>query len=93
MAEKKTKEPEVIEEKVYDPNELVEYTAPILYTDKERDIVVGVNGKLIRIKRGEPVMIQRKYLDVIKASERQKNAAWEAMETAKEQGRKALTNM
>ena len=87
MAEKKT-EPVTL-----DPEELVDYTAPILYSDRERDLVVGVNGEMIRIKRGEPVRIKRKFLEVIQNSERQKQAAWEAQETAKKAGKKALTNM
>lgn len=87
MAEKKN-EPVIL-----DPEELVDYTAPILYSDRERDLVVGVNGELIRIKRGEPVKIKRKFLEVIQNSERQKNAAWEAMERAKRESAKALTNL
>lgn len=89
MAEKKVSEAM----HQYDPEEVVTYTAPILYSDRDRDIVVGVNGELIRIKRGVPVEIKRKYLEVIIASERQKNAAWQAMEQARKASAKALTNL
>lgn len=89
MAEKKVSEAM----HQYDPEEVVTYTAPILYSDRDRDIVVGVNGELIRIKRGVPVEIQRKFLEVILASERQKNAAWQAMEQARKASAKALTNL
>lgn len=89
MAEKKVSEAM----HQYDPEEVVTYTAPILYSDRDRDIVVGVNGELIRIKRGVPVEIKRKFLEVILASERQKNAAWQAMEQARTASAKALTNL
>lgn len=89
MAEKKTE----VTMNEYDPEQIVTYTAPILYSDRDRDIVVGVNGELIRIKRGVPVEIKRKFLEVILASERQKNAAWQAMEQARKASAKALTNL
>lgn len=44
--------------KVTDPNEeLVEYTAPLMGRTDSRDIIVGVNGEIIRIMRGETVQI------------------------------------
>ena len=55
-----------VEPETQDPGEEpVEYTAPLLGPEKGQDIVVGVNGKIIRIKRGETVRIQRKFLEVL----------------------------
>ena len=45
--------------KVTDPNEeLVEYTAPLMGRTDSRDIIVGVNGEIIRIMRGETVQME-----------------------------------
>ena len=45
--------------KVTDPNEeMVEYTAPLMGRTDSRDIIVGVNGEIIRIMRGETVQIK-----------------------------------
>lgn len=73
--------------------ELVPYTAPLLPHLKKRDILVGVNGELIRIKRGEPVQIKRKHFNAIQNAAAQEFAALEAREEIKKQGEKALASM
>ena len=75
-----------------DPEELVEYTAPLLYTDRERDLVVSVNGETIRILRGVPVHIKRKYLEVLENAQAQTDAARQVMAEAKERSSKALAS-
>lgn len=64
-------------------DELVEYTAPLLGKDK-KDVIVGVNGETIRIKRGVPVKIKRKFLKVLQQAAAQEYAAYMAMETARQ---------
>lgn len=96
MAEKKTKPAEdmpEIEATRPDPEEMIDYQLPMVYTDRERDLVVGVNGELIRIKRGVPVRIKRKFVEVIEASERQKRSAYDAMKRAEDAGRQAVAKM
>ena len=52
-------------------DELVDYDAPFL-EEGETEIVVGHNGKLYKIKRGESVKIPRKVKQVLLDSEKQK---------------------
>lgn len=56
--------------------ELVDYTAPLFGDANTRDIFVAVNGESILIKRGEPVKIKRKFLEVIQNAEAQNLAVW-----------------
>ena len=67
-------------EKVLDPEELVEYTAPLLPGKAQQDVVCIVNGESIRIKRGVDVMIKRKYRDALNNAARQQYAAYAASE-------------
>ncbi len=90
MAEKK------IEEKktgVPDPEEMVEYTAPMLYADRARDILAAVNGETIRIRRGVPVRIKRKFVEVLENARAQEDAAYAMMQKAQRNGTKALADM
>jgi hypothetical protein len=76
-----------------DPNEeYVEYTAPIL-DPKHREIVAAVNGETIRIKRGVPVKMKRKFLKVLKQSANQEMEAYWARERAHNQSQKAFMNL
>lgn len=65
-----------------DPNAKVSYTAPLDLVRDTRDILVSVNGETIRIKRGETVTIQRKFLEVLQNAARQEMAAHRAMAQA-----------
>ena len=78
-----------------DPGEeLVEYTAPLMDAHGESpDIFVSVNGKNCVIKRGETVMIKRKFLEVIRNSEAQDLAAYRARQAAQQQAKTALADM
>lgn len=67
-----------------DYEEYVTYTAPAPTRPNEADMLVGVNGEIIRIKRGETVKIKRKFLEVIQNAERQKAFALKAMIEAQE---------
>lgn len=64
-------------------DELVEYTAPLLGTKDRKDVIVGVNGETIRIKRGVKVKIPRKYVKVLEQATAQEYAAYQVMENAK----------
>lgn len=76
-----------------DPNEeYVEYTAPII-DPKHREILVSVNGETIRIKRGVPVKIKRKFLKVLKQSAKQEMDAYWSRERAHNQSQKAFMNL
>ena len=74
-------------------NELVEYTAPLLGSPNKKDILVSVNGETVRIKRGVPVKIKRKFLNVLHQSAEQEMAAYLAMQRAQAQSRKAMANL
>ena len=79
--------------KVDPMEELVEYTAPLLPHLKKRDILVGVNGELIRIKRGATVKIPRKHLEALQNAAAQEFAALEARQDIQRQSEKALASM
>lgn len=76
-----------------DPEELVSYTAPIDPTGQKQDLLVGVNGEFIRIKRGEEVQIKRKFLEAIENANRQQYAAVVAQQRAEAEGNKALADL
>lgn len=84
----KTKETAVL-----DPEEMVAYTAPIDPTGQKQDLLVGVNGEFIRIKRGEEVQIKRKFLEAIENANRQQYAAVVAQQRAEAEGNKALADL
>lgn len=70
----------------FDPNEeLVEYIAPIDPKGEARDIVVAVNGEMIRIQRGRPVKIKRKFLKALQNADEQNMVAYRTMENAAKQ--------
>lgn len=73
--------------------ELVDYTAPLLPNLKKRDILVGVNGETLRIKRGVPVKIKRKFYEALQNAAMQEFAALEARQEIQKQGEKALASM
>lgn len=82
------------QKKPANPNdELVEYVAPLLGAPNKKDIVVSVNGETIRIKRGVPVQIKRKFLKVLQQAADQEMAAYLTMEQAQRQGQKAMASM
>lgn len=77
-----------------DPSEdLLDYFAPVLPGENRRDIFVAVNGESLVIKRGVNVKIKRKFHEVLMNAQAQELKAYEAMEQAKRQGQRALTNM
>ena len=81
-------------EPTVDPGEeLVEYTAPLLPHLKKRDILVGVNGEMLRIQRGVPVKIKRKYYEAIQNAAAQEFAALAAREEIRRQGERAMASM
>ena len=79
--------------KVDPMEELVPYTAPLLPNLKKRDILVGVNGETLRIKRGVTVMIKRKFYEALQNAAAQEFAALEAREDIRKQSEKALASM
>jgi len=79
--------------KVDPMEELVDYTAPLLPNLKKRDILVGVNGETLRIKRGVPVKIKRKFYEALQNAAAQEFAALEARQEIQKQGEKALASM
>ena len=67
--------------------------APLLGAANKKDVIVGVNGETIRIKRGVPVKIKRKFYKVLKQAAEQEYAAYLTMERAQEQSTKALAQL
>ena len=68
--------------------ELVEYTAPLLPIGEKQEIFAGVNGETVRIRRGAPVKIKRKFLEVLQNAQEQELAAYYAKLKAQEDGGK-----
>lgn len=80
--------------KKQDPNEeLVDYMAPLMGSATRKEVVVGVNGELIRIKRGVRVKIKKKFYRVLQQAADQELAAYRTMERAQEQGKRAVARM
>lgn len=75
-----------------DPEELVDYTAP-LFGGNTRDIFASVNGETVQIKRGVPVKLKRKFLEVIQNAERQEYEAWKNRQAEQEKADKAAASL
>lgn len=73
--------------------ELVDYMAPLMPGTKKQDIVVAVNGEMIRIQRGVQVQIKRKYLDALQNASKQEYEAMLARQELQKSGLKALAAM
>lgn len=86
MSDKNTK-------KAYDPDELVDYMAPLMAGHKQKDIFVAVNGETCVVKRGIPVQIKRKFYDALMNAQAQQVAAYQAMVQIKQQGAKPSAEM
>ena len=92
MSEKK--ENKVTEVKLPDMEELVEYTAPIIPgVKKQKPVVVGVNGEIIRIQRGKAVKIKRKFVEVLENANAQTMSIYETIDETKRQGEKPIAEM
>lgn len=76
-----------------DPEELVDYMVPRGYGEKERDLVVAVNGQGIRIKKGERVQIKRKFVEAIENSLRQRASAEAAMDRAQKASERPVAEL
>lgn len=81
------------ETKAYDPDELVDYTAPLLPGSKQKDVFCAVNGETCVIKRGVPVKIKRKFYDVLMSAQNQQLAAYQARVQIQKQGEKPAAEM
>lgn len=73
-----------------DPEELVEYNAPLDPSGESRNIPVGVNGEFIYIKRGETVKIKRKFVEVLRHADEQNQEAMRAKARAAKEAEKPL---
>ena len=76
-----------------DPEELVDYTAPLLGPDGARDLFIAVNGESVRLKRGVPVKLRRKFLEALQNAEHQAYDAWLQREQAAAAAASALAEM
>lgn len=90
MAKTEAKTEEI---KTYDPDELVDYTAPLLPGSKQKDVFCAVNGETCVIKRGVPVKIKRKFYDVLMSAQSQQLAAYQARVAIQKQGEKPAAEM
>ena len=84
MSEKKT-ETKTAETKTANTRpaeELVEFTAPLLPGQERQDLVVGVNGRILRIRRGECVTIPACFVKVLEDAARQQVEAHKAANRA-----------
>ena len=65
-------------------DKLVDFTAPLLPGQERQDLIVGVNGEIIRIKRGEPVTIKRKFVNALNNAAKQQVEAYKAAAEAQQ---------
>lgn len=87
-------EPEPETKSENDPmEELVDYFAPVILGKADQTIFCQVNGENIRIKRGVPVKIKRKFKMVLDQSAEQEMAAYAFMEEAQKGSAKALADL
>ncbi len=73
--------------------EEVDFIAPLDPTGRSMDVILGVNGETIRVKRGVPVKIKRKFLEVWNHSNEQAMAAQQVMAQAQEASRDPVAKM
>lgn len=76
-----------------DPEELVDLSVPLDPKGELRDLVLGVNGELIRVKRGCTVKVKRKFVEVYQNSVAQNMAAVAAKEKAQRAAEAPMTRM
>lgn len=76
-----------------DPEELVDYSAPVILGKADQTIYVAVNGENIRIKRGVQVKIKRKFKEVLDNADKQEMAAYQYMEAAQNGSAKAIADL
>ena len=93
MSDTKTKAEAKTEAKKYDPDELVNYTAPLMPGGKQKDIFCAVNGETCVIKRGIPVEIKRKFYEVLMNAQAQQVSAYQTMANIQKQSNKAAAEM
>lgn len=76
---------EVKQEEAYDPmKDLVDFYAFKDNGKYKDDIIVGINGRFLRIMRGKRVKIPRPYYDVLMQSQEQDAKTASMMETLQE---------
>lgn len=67
---------------VGDPEDLVDYTAPLLPGGVDGSVFCAVNGETIRIQRGKSVKIKRKFVEVLENAAKQELEAYRYMRAA-----------
>lgn len=72
--------------------DLVEYTAPRL-GPRDQSVFVGVNGETIRIQRGKPVWIKRKFVEVLEHAQEQEELLLKSIENAQRSSSRALARL
>lgn len=81
------------EKKLEPMEELVDFTAPFDPADSRGEVLLGVNGQVVRVKRGESVRIKRKFLQAWENANAQAAAARAVMDQARQSGRAPLLEM
>lgn len=76
-----------------DPEEKVSYTAPLDPKGEAMDVFVCVNGESIRIQRGVPVTIKRKFVEVLDNAAAQAVAARQVQREAMKRAETATAAM
>lgn len=73
--------------------ELVDFTAPFDPAGNRGELLLGVNGQVVRVKRGETVRIKRKFVRAWENANAQAAAARAAMDKARQSVRAPLLEM
>lgn len=76
-----------------DPNEKVEYFAPLLSGRTQKDIFVCVNGESLQLKRGMKHMIKRKFVEALENANEQTMSIYNTIADTKKKGEKPLADM
>ena len=81
------------EVEILDPNEKVEYYAPLLSGRVQKDIIVIVNGESLQLKRGMKHMIKRKFVEALENANEQTMSIYNTTAEIKRKGEKPLADM
>lgn len=74
-------------------DEEVDYVAPLLPGRNQKDVVCLVNGTMLRVKRGVPVKIKRKYYEALMNAQTQQMSVLNVIDDTKKRGDKPIADM
>lgn len=94
-AEPKVNKAAPVSEEAPNGEERVQFALPVTGMDAEsmKPVFVCVNGENIYIKPGVPMMIKKKFVEVLQNADDQRLTSWKFMQEQQQNGRKPLSEM